>query len=503
VTTGAQVFGVRIPSQVASRRESYQTSVPGGRQLAIVLQVFDDPVNQASIAALCRLFAAEGTRLIAVEAADRQLTRAAGHTDIPQLLRTEMVSAGVVSVLNAGDVPVTVWGVDDISLIPPSHDAMRIVSANRAARDAVFGEVRRLLRAGQDRVYTPEVASARRARLTLYGERVPVTEQVSRLLAAAGHRPLTAYPLIGRFAEIMASEQRIRPARAERERKEFYTRVVGRIQGWYRPRGGNRITIDLAKATPVLQFWLDETGQSADALMRSLQSGNAEPVLLACKQWYDSWIASTALQEESHEAAEQLMRVALRLEVPYFELRDFRESVAQSRDLERLKAGLDDEIAEAMSEAADRLPHPDASALRDLEDRCELLFLMAQLAVAPREAELRVESAGALGDAMAELERITGQRLSPGLADPVARLNQALEAAGRFLDYSRRRSRQMVERTMSLLEQRREDRALLVVGGFHSRAVTRALDDYPDVSWAVVMPAVDVKAAWQQHQERF
>ena len=105
--------------------------------------------------------------------------------------------------------------------------------------------------------------------------------------------------------------------------------------------------------------------------------------------------------------------------------------------------------------------------------------------------------------AMAELERITGQRLSPGLADPVARLNQALEAAGRFLDYSRRRSRQMVERTMSLLEQRREDRALLVVGGFHSRAVTRALDDYPDVSWAVVMPAVDVKAAWQQHQERF
>jgi hypothetical protein len=503
MTAGAQTFGVRIPPQLASRRESYQTSTPGGRQLAIVEQAYEDPVNQASIAALCRLFAAAGTRLVAVEDADRPLTRAPGQTDIAQLLRTGTVSAGVLSVLNAGDVPLTVWGVDDRSLIPPSHDAMRVVSANRGARDKLFEQLRRLLRAAQDRLYPTAVAAARRARLSLYGERAPATEQVRRLLAAAGGPALASYPLIRRFAEMMASGQRIRPERAEREARDFYDRLVGRIRSWYYPVDGNRLKVEWAQGAAVLQFWIDETGQSAEAVMRSLKAGNEAPMLLACRQWYDSWMTTMPLQSESYEIVEQLMRAALRLGVPYFELRDFRESVAQARDGERLKAGLDDQIGEAMSDLADRLPDPKAAALRELEDRFELLLLMAQLAVAPRDAELRVASRGALGEAVAELEHLAGRRLPTGLESAVDGVNEALEAASRFCDCSLRRSRHMVERTLSLLRQRREDRALLVVGGFHSRLVTRALDDHPDVSWAVLMPKVDVDAAWRRHHERF
>ena len=61
----------------------------------------------------------------------------------------------------------------------------------------------------------------------------------------------------------------------------------------------------------------------------------------------------------------------------------------------------------------------------------------------------------------------------------------------------------MVKRTLELIEQRSEDRAVLAIGGFHARAVTRVMDDYPQVSWAILMPQVDVDSAWKQHKERF
>ncbi len=503
--TGPPVLGVRVPRQLGTRRESYTASGPPGRQLAIVLQAYDDPLAQTCVGGICTLFAGAGTRLVGVETADRQLRPTPGRTDVADLIQTEMVSAGVLSVLNAGTPKVDVWGVDDTSLIPPSHEAMATISRARGDRDPLFAEVRTSLRAAQQRHYSEPVIAMRTARLTLYGDRAGVTDQARRLQAAAAAtgRSLTGFPLVQRFAGMMQSEKRIKAGRAERQKKVFLTRVLGRVHGWYKKAGGNRINIDLKKAVPLLQFWLDETGQSADEFMQNLNPANAEPAFLACKQWYDSWLSASAMETESHEFIEQLMRMSLRLEIPYFELRDFRESVAQTRDLEQLKVGLDDELGEAMATVIDGLRRPEAEALRDLEDRLELIFLMLGLAVAPREAELRVGGTGALDDALADLERLSGRKLPPALAPVVARLGPAVNAANLFLEYSRRRSRHMVERTLELMAERSEDRAMLVVGGFHARAVTRALDDYPDVSWAVLMPSVDVAAAWQQHRRRF
>jgi hypothetical protein len=51
----------------------------------------------------------------------------------------------------------------------------------------------------------------------------------------------------------------------------------------------------------------------------------------------------------------------------------------------------------------------------------------------------------------------------------------------------------MARRTLELMRERGEDRALLVAGGFHERAITRAFEDARRVSWSVLMATPDLK----------
>ena len=53
----------------------------------------------------------------------------------------------------------------------------------------------------------------------------------------------------------------------------------------------------------------------------------------------------------------------------------------------------------------------------------------------------------------------------------------------------------MADRTLELMRERGEDRAMLVVGGFHERAITRALEDARGVSWSVLAPSPDLSEA--------
>ena len=498
------LLGVRIPEPLGRQTDGYAAPGPAGRHLAVVLQAFDDVTAQTCLAGICGLYVQAGVRLIGVEAADGPVRPTPGRTDVADLIRTEMVSAGVLSLINGGPPGVTAWGVDDVSLIPASHRAMEQVSAARVDRDALFaGLIRPLLLKAQEKHYQPELASLRRARLDVYGGRKTVLEQ-ARFAEAAGRRiglDLTGWPLVLRFLEIAEKEKHLSPKRGAAQQQEFLSRVMGRVKGWYRSAGGNAVNIDLAKAAPVLEFWLRETGQSVDEFYAAVRVPNPEAVFAACKRWYDAW-----LLEDAGTAAyfEKLMRLALYLGVPYFDLRDFREYTAQSRDSEALRVGLDDELSDlsnALIEAAG------AGALGELEDRLDLIFRMCQLAVGPKDAEANVSSVGTIEDAVHDLLALfMGGQGRPERPPPPPELTgaeKALEAAKEFLRCSRMRSEHMVKRTMELMAQRNEDRAVLAVGGFHARAIARTLDDYPQLSWAIIMPQVDVESAWRQHRQRF
>jgi hypothetical protein len=500
----APLLGVRVPERLGRQTDGYAAPGPGGRQLAVVLQAFDDVTAQTCLAGICALYLKAGVRLIGVEAADGPVRPTPGRTDVADLIRTEMVSAGVLSLINAGAPGVQAWGVDDVSVIPHSHRAMEQVSAARADRDALFeGLIRPLLRKAQEKHYQPELAGLRQARLEVHGGRKTVLEQ-ARFAEAAARRvglDLAGYQLVLRFLEFAEKEKHLSPKRAAKQQQEFLTRVMSRVKGWYRSGRGNRVDIDLAKAAPVLEFWLRETGQSVDDFYTAIKGPNPEPVFAGCKRWYDAWLLEDAGLPRYFE---KLIRLALYLEVPYFDLRDFREYVAQSRDSEALRVGLDDELSDlssALIEAAG------AGALGDLEDRLDLIYRMCQLAVGPKDAEARVSAVGTIEDAIQDLlALLMGGQGRPERPPPPPGLTgaeAALEAAKEFLRCSRMRSEHMVKRTMELMTQRNEDRAVLAVGGFHARAIARALDDYPQVSWAILMPQVDVDAAWRQHRQRF
>lgn len=497
-------LGVAIPDTVGRQTDGYEATGGSKASLVIVLQVYDDPVNQGAIAEICARYAGAGLRLIGVESADRQLAPEPGHTDIARLLRTREVSAGILSLLNSARAGVDVHGVDDLSLIPPSHEAMGIISGARAARDAVFQAVRELLRTAQARHYRPEVAAARAARYEVYGARQPVTAQarLARAAATATGVSLSGFPLVARFLEMAEREQRVDLRRAARERQIFLGRVVERIGGWYRHAGGQRINIDLQKAAPLLEYWLEETGQSAAAFEAALTGPNPEAVFLACKQWYDTWLGAQAADAAKPAFWESLMRFALRVGIPYFELRAFRELVANARDAERLTVGLDDELDDLMGVVADRQTGA-AADLRDNEERLDILYRLLQLAVPPGHAAAQAARAGPLGEVINELARLAGTPVPQAVGEGCVALQAPVDAALAFLDCSRRRSAHMVERMLGLLEARHEDRGALVVGGFHAKAITTALEDHPDVSWAVIMPAVDVEAGWREHRKRF
>lgn len=486
------LLGVQIPEAFGRQTEGFAAPGPGGVQLAIVLQAFDDVKAQTCLAAICALYIRAGVRLLAVESADDRIAPEPGNIDVKQLIRTRNVSAGVLSVVNAGAPSVEAYGVDDLSLIPPSYQAMATVSGGRAARNQVFEKtIRPLLKTAQESKYPTALAQFRRARLDIYESRKPVLEQARLGLAAAKVTGLDLEPfrLVRRFLEMGEREKTLDQARAKAELEQFVTRVMERANITLRQKS---LQQDLERAGPVLEFWLRETGQSVDEFYAAIRASPA-PVFAACQRWYQSWITSPEHAANPARLYENLIRLALYLEVPFFELRDFRQYVVHLRDSDSLRTGLDDEMSDLSSALVDQAG---ASPFGELEQEFDLMYRMCQLAVGPKDAEARVRSVGTMAEAIEQL----GTRVDPAELAPV---EDSLRAAKDFLRLSRERSAHMVKRTLELIEQRNEDRAVLALGGFHARAVTRVMDDYPQVSWAILMPQVDVDSAWKQHKERF
>jgi hypothetical protein len=69
-----------------------------------------------------------------------------------------------------------------------------------------------------------------------------------------------------------------------------------------------------------------------------------------------------------------------------------------------------------------------------------------------------------------------------------------LPPALEYIGLARQRGEQMAHRATALLDEHHEDRLALVIGGFHSRAAVRTLEDRPDLSWCVLLPDFDPEA---------
>lgn len=493
------LLNIVIPNDTAMQGRHHRAG-DAAETVLLLQQVFDNHCAQQNLAEVCRLCATQaGVRLVAVEGADDEVVPSNPPRSIRQLIDSaSQVSAGVLHLQSTEPDLVDVWGVDDMELNFQSQQAMIRVMNNGPVRDSAFVSIRDLAQKAQARCYGPELASLRGGMLSVYQQRQPVSKQVAMLVKAADSYgvDLRAFPLVRRYDEIIVKERNIQSAQVQRQTVEFMTRLQRRLFDWFKPAGRNEMNVDLQRAKPIFEYWMERTGMTADELDRNAEQRGIEATVLECKQWLETSVIEEARREgvegkgTPHVFYEEMMRLALRLGVDYFDLREFREMIAINRDMQAIKRGLVDEIAGASRAVVQSAGRAEATEFLEIEDRLDIFYRALRLEVPPGEAEaadIEPDKFHALLDKLRGLAGASG-------ADSfdAKKLDGPLEDAATFLRHSKKRSQHMANRTLELMRERGDDRAILVAGGFHERAITRAFEDSRGVSWSVLAPTPDL-----------
>jgi hypothetical protein len=499
------LLNIGIPSQLASAGEHYLAGEGSGEKIVMILQVYNNVYCQINIGLLCTLLAQQaGMRLIAVENADEELKPNPGLVSIQNIMQMTQVSAGVCFALNTESTPMEVWGVDDLRRISESYKSMNIVKSLDTVRDRFFSYLTPWLRNVQLQVYPPELANLITGRLIMYGSRLPYENQVGHCRDAAAMLGLDLcdFPRIKRFLEILETKKTVNQYRSKKQMEEFIKRLSRRLNSWYKLYDGNKLDFDLQKAMPIIEYWLEMTNQSAAELEQKFAMGGTESVFLSLKEWVDSYLIESALKEGRTQSAafeEELMRLALRIDVPYFDLLDLRKTIAIRRDNQIIFNTLVDEISDCCNSLVSRCANSAADEFYRKECQLDLIYKYLGLAAESYEEGSNEIEVGKLGTL---LDNIGWSQKCPPSNDILQDLKQLEQGIGAAIDFRRlsaERSRHMIDRTLELLHEKKTDRIILVIGGYHYKAMTRILEDYPHVSWSVIMPKIDMKTINPKH----
>ena len=507
-------LGITVPDHIAGVLQTHAGS-DTGLNVIIVGQTYDNIQAQQYLAEVCRRAGDQaGVRTLGVEGTDAPIpapaspstaapARAADSLDLRGDIKTliaqgSQVSAGVLALQKTEPATFEVWGVDDMSRVRTSQGAMVRVMSNSATRDTAFRLIRVVLEQAQRKVYSPGLAALRSAAMPFAPERHSLSDRIAAIVREAGNLNvnLSAYPSIVEYDALRVWERKKNERRVAKQTAEFVRRVGRGVFGWFEHKGGNVININRRKLEPVLEYWWEKTGMTSAEYERLVAARGLEPALLELKRWLETWLAVQAKQasgEGTHTFYEELMRLALRLEIPYFDLGDFRESVARQRHVGAMRRNLSDEMNAAVRELCVKSQPPRGAELWELEERLDWLFRALALEVPANEAEVAEMSLHRLTAIVETLARIAGIAVDAQTRSGVQRLEDVLRAASEFLQLSWERGAVMARKTVERMEELGEDRALLVAGGFHMRAITHALQRTPDVSWSVVAPSPDLK----------
>jgi hypothetical protein len=476
-----------------------------GEKVIVLQEVYNDVQAQEHLAEICRVFAEDANvRFVACEGADAEVGRSPVAGGISELVAaSSSVSAGVLFLLNEHPGLVEAWGVDDLGLHARSSEAMTRLMLAQPLREAAFEHIRPLLEAARSRWYPKDVSRLRSSLLTLLPERLPLARQVELIEKQARETEfdLGAFPSVRGYLEVAAAEREVDEKRFEKQKADFVERLVDRLFGWFTFTPPNRLTIDRAAVEPILDYWCERTGMSRADLDKIIEERGWEAPLADLKAWLETSLVADALHargtDEEHVFLEELMRLALRLDVPFFDLHDFRDLVAARREVTKVRATLADELPEAVTAIIDRLEASEAARLRAVEDELDVVYRALRAEVPPLEAEAAQIDAARLLALCEELAALAGTELSPQAREQVSRLEPTLAEAAVFLDHALGRGRHMATRTVELMRELGEDRALLVAGGFHERSITHELENERGVSWSVLAPRPSAGASEQ------
>jgi hypothetical protein len=507
------VLETTLPDELAFLGKHHRGSRSGAK-VAVLAQVYDNVQAQIFLAEVCRRLAEQaGLRVLAVEGTDGPIDSGGAAAAAPlelagdarERLRPRVaeliasgsqVSAGAIALYRSRPDHFELWGVDAMELVASSQTAMVHVVTSRERRERVFARVREVLRRAQRACYSTDLADLRFGTLAIAEKTGSLSDQMARIRAEADRLgvDLSAFPWVERFDEIRRQEGQLSTRRIEGQRKEFVERAMKALYSWFRVAAPGHLVIDRGKLQPVLEFWFEKTGMVRSELDRRVATEGWEPALLELKAWIEGWLAASAQRAGSgaHVFYEELMRLALRLGVDFFDLRDFRRSVAMSRDMETLKRALPDEMAAVIRKLAEGSGSERGAELYEVEERLDWLCRALYLEVPADDAELAGLNEGALLEVVEELGRLGGTPIGADLRTSIAGIEDVLASARQYLSQSWERARHMAERTLELLVELGEDRAVLIAGGFHTRGISQAFEEDPELSWVVLYPKPDL-----------
>lgn len=506
------LFNLDIAEEIGLLQASFVGWDRSAEKIVVLEQAFTAIDLQEHIADLCGRFCADaGVRLIAVEGADGKVEPVAQHSSVKDLvLRTpNQVSAGVLAYLNAHPNEVEVYGVDQMEIRQQSIDVMNTLTSNEKLRERVFTLIRRMLQTARRRYYPPEISRLREGTMLIdtwrkndldLNKRISLIEHIAHTLQVS----LDEYAFMHGYSSVQRLEAQFNLGRVKRQRAEFIRRLVNHTMGgWYtvkKQREGAIVQFDIDKANPLVAFWAEMTGMTQEELARQLEIRGIEEVLLSMRQWYTEWLTSRVLDERTSLPMkhvgfyEELMRLALRTSVPYFDLLDFRRYVVYLRRIRDL--GMPDlrmlaEIDVCTSKFVRRLASTEAQDLFDLEEQFKIIYDGLVLGLDPTRAETAVLTPGHLTVIINRLAALAGEHPPADMRSDITKLDSFLAQAKAFTQLSQSRGRHMVAELFRLMQSRGEDRALFVVGGFHRRETLDLLEDKPGISWELIMPQMN------------
>lgn len=498
------LLDVTLPSKVATLDAWRRSADPDAEKVVIVPQVFDSFICQAGIVLICGTLAkSSGVRLITVEGADGSVEADSERRGITALIQetSNDVSAGVVSLLGGPWGPyVRARGVDELNLKTESESVQVLLVAARARVYESFEIVRLLLTAARHRWYSSELAAVRESMILVdVGAGITFDAQLALIDAAAAATgvDVDAFPVLSSLRadhDLMAA---LDQERARTERGMFFTRIGERLDSWVRPAGHGEVHIDLEAVQPLFEYWMESIGYSEKEMREMVNQRGLELMLVDCRNWYWSWFARSRIPElvegERWEPRfhEELMRLALRAGVPFFDLEHYRRAVALSRirhdDAGRLRR-LSREMTTLCRTLANHAAAANGKQLFEVEERIDSIYRAVTLAISPERLAVSDLTPGAFTRAVQDLISLAVGADGDAALAAAKRIEVLLKWARRFFECAVGRTYHMAKRTLQLMRENGEDRAVMVVGGAHPQGVERALEEQPGVSWSVVRP---------------
>jgi hypothetical protein len=484
------VLELFVPDELAILRDRYVSGSHRPAQLIVLLQAYNSDEGQSNIEKICTIFASTGAvRLFLVDGAWTELLpgQAQNH-------RGE-TSEGVLRAQRALPEKMKVVGVDEPQLLAKSDAAVGKVRVQSKEVRQLFDLVVPVLNRAQERLYDPRLRRNRLEQLRLYGGHGSLRSALAELCAAALELqiPRALYPSVWTYRRLQRIENTLDFALVEAQRLEFVNRIAGGLGGWISVSGPTA-TANVEQGMPYIAFWLERTGQGYEGFFRNLNTRGMAAVVMDCQNWFRAWMAERELSSSNaHVLMEDLIQLAMRVDIPFYDLTAFRTYASYTRDAAAIRASgglLFDEAQQLAREVALR-GGEQARHLFEVEQDLDLFFRALRLSIPSDEADSRLMTAARLSNVVSELYGCLGEPVPALIEEAVTGIEPSLAGAREYMDSSNDRGRAMVRRALDTMKREARRTAILIVGGYHQRAITWKLEEDRNVSWSLLLPQLD------------